>query len=161
MRFFIDIVRKITENSNSSLRLARCDLRFWLAFRNLNATNVIFEMSAFVDSQFQKVFLSSQSLEILNISNLARYKVITAIREPLLKGKASYSWPPCTNYFRSAAFDTSNIIYLLTNQANFMRRSTVLSLSLQLVFPATICEFKLTCSYGILLALHTRIRLIK
>ncbi len=29
----------------------------------------------------------------------------------LLKGKARYSSPPCTDWFRSAAFDIENIIY--------------------------------------------------
>ena len=46
----------------------------------------------------------------------------------LTKGKALYSWPPCT-------FDTANIIYFFTNLATLVRRSTVLSLPLQLVFP--------------------------
>jgi hypothetical protein len=36
----------------------------------------------------------------------------TAYREPLLKGKAQYCWPPRTNYLRSAAFSTKNFIYL-------------------------------------------------
>ncbi len=33
-------------------------------------------------------------------------------REPLLKGMAQYSWPPCTNQFRSAHFYIENMIYL-------------------------------------------------
>ncbi len=33
-------------------------------------------------------------------------------REVLLKGKAKYSWPPCTNQFRSAPYYFENIIYL-------------------------------------------------
>jgi hypothetical protein len=48
-----------------------------------------------------------------------------------------YSLPPCTNLF---AFETENIIYSLTKRANLIRRSTVLSLPLQLVFPALILE---------------------
>jgi len=52
---------------------------------------------------------------------------VAQTRETLLKGKSQYSWPPCTNWFRSAPF---------TTQATLMRRSTVLSLSLQLLFPA-------------------------
>ncbi len=55
-------------------------------------------------------------------------------KEPLLKGKAQYNWPPCTNLFRTAAFDI-DIIYLFTKQPTLERRSTVLSLPLQLVFP--------------------------
>jgi hypothetical protein len=31
-------------------------------------------------------------------------------KEPLLKGKSQYIWPPCTNLFRSAAFDIENVI---------------------------------------------------
>jgi hypothetical protein len=38
-------------------------------------------------------------------------------REALLKGKAQYSWPPCTNYFGLAHFDIENIIYLYIKQA--------------------------------------------
>ncbi len=29
-----------------------------------------------------------------------------------LKGKGQYSWPPCTNHFRSVPFYIDNIIYL-------------------------------------------------
>jgi hypothetical protein len=29
-----------------------------------------------------------------------------------MKGKAQYSWPPCTNYFRSVAFEIENSILL-------------------------------------------------
>jgi hypothetical protein len=32
--------------------------------------------------------------------------------ETLLKGKAQYSWPPCTNLFRSAPLYIENIIYI-------------------------------------------------
>ncbi len=34
------------------------------------------------------------------------------IMEVLLKGKAEYSWPPCTNLFRLDPFYIENIIYL-------------------------------------------------
>ncbi len=40
------------------------------------------------------------------------------IREPLLKGKAQYSWPPCTNSFRSAAFDIGNKTSYLNEEVN-------------------------------------------
>jgi len=53
-----------------------------------------------------------------------------------MKGKAKYSWPPCTKKFESAAFEIENIIYFLTKWASLMSRSTVLSLPPQLVFPA-------------------------
>jgi hypothetical protein len=55
-------------------------------------------------------------------------------REALLNGKAQYSRPPCTNLFRSAAFENENITYYLTKQATLMRRSIVLIPPLQLVF---------------------------
>jgi len=56
-------------------------------------------------------------------------------RECLLKGKAQYNRPPSTNYFISDDFDIANIIYFLLNKLHLTRRSTVLSLPLQLVFP--------------------------
>jgi hypothetical protein len=37
---------------------------------------------------------------------------ITLNRDPLLKGKDQYSWPPCPNLFRSATFDNANVIFL-------------------------------------------------
>jgi hypothetical protein len=57
----------------------------------------------------------------------------------LTEGKAQYDWPPCTK-FRSSHFDIENIIYLFTKQANLVRRSTVLSLPSQLVFPGLSVE---------------------
>ncbi len=60
---------------------------------------------------------------------------------PLLKGKAQYSWPPCTNKFRTDTFDNANIIYFSTKQATLMRRSTVLSLPLQKEF--LVCDYAL------------------
>ncbi len=56
-------------------------------------------------------------------------------RETLQKGKALYSWPPHTNYFRSAAFENANIIYFLTKQATLMRRSAVLKPSSSVSVP--------------------------
>ncbi len=46
-----------------------------------------------------------------------------------------YGWPPCTNYFRLAAFDIANNIYFLAKQHTLMRRSSVQNHPLQLVFP--------------------------
>jgi hypothetical protein len=69
-----------------------------------------------------------------------------ACKEHQLKGNAQYSLPPYTSKFGSAAFDIENIIYFLTKQASQMRRSTVLSLPLQLVFPgACICLYACAC----------------
>ncbi len=39
-------------------------------------------------------------------------------REPLLKGKALYSRPPCTNKFRTATFDKGNIV-LFFNKTSY------------------------------------------
>jgi hypothetical protein len=52
--------------------------------------------------------------------------------ETLLKEKANYSRPPCTNLLNQLLLILQT---LFTKQANLMRRSTVLSLPLQLVFP--------------------------
>ncbi len=41
----------------------------------------------------------------------------------------------CTNKFTSATFDIANIVYCYTKHATSVRRSTVPSLPLQLVFP--------------------------
>ncbi len=57
------------------------------------------------------------------------------IKELLLKGKAQYTWPPYTNYLRTATFDNAKIIYFFTKQGTLMRRATALSLSVQLIFP--------------------------
>jgi hypothetical protein len=35
------------------------------------------------------------------------------LREPLLKGKDQYHWPPCSNQFGSAHFYIEIIIYLI------------------------------------------------
>jgi len=35
-------------------------------------------------------------------------------REPLLMGKAQYSWHPCTDWFKSAAFENANITHFFT-----------------------------------------------
>jgi hypothetical protein len=60
---------------------------------------------------------------------------VSLTKEYLLKGKAQYRSPPNTNKLRSAAaFDTAYIIYICTIRVTLMRRSTVLSYSLLLVF---------------------------
>jgi hypothetical protein len=56
----------------------------------------------------------------------------------LLKGKAQYDLLPCINLFNLLIFKIENINRLFTKQANLMKRSTVLSLPLQLVFPGLI-----------------------
>jgi hypothetical protein len=66
---------------------------------------------------------------------MASYTKWSVIREPFLKGKAQYLWPPSTSKFRSAPYTLKNLIIYCTKQATLMRRSTVLSLPLQSVFP--------------------------
>jgi hypothetical protein len=60
-----------------------------------------------------------------------------------LKGKAQYFLPPCIYLFRSAAFYNAKLIYLFTKEASFMRKSTVLSLPLQLSVPCAKVRNKL------------------
>jgi hypothetical protein len=69
------------------------------------------------------------------ISQGSQGKYSHVTREPLLKGKAQDSWSPCTNHFRSAAFDNARKIFFFTRQAYLRKRSAVQSLPLQLVFP--------------------------
>jgi hypothetical protein len=59
----------------------------------------------------------------------------TTAREPLLKGKAQYSWPPCIYKFISAAFDTENFIYYFTKQVTLTRRATFTYRSPPPMFP--------------------------
>ncbi len=46
---------------------------------------------------------------------------ITQNREPLLKGKDLYNWPPCTNYLWLAAFNTEAIV-LFFNKTTYLNR---------------------------------------
>ncbi len=73
---------------------------------------------------------------------------IRITREVLLKGKAHYSWPLCTNQFRSAP-----IYDFFTKQVTSMRRSTVLTLPPHLVFPA---NTKNCTSYKIAVTMRPR-----
>ena len=41
------------------------------------------------------------------------FQLLPSTREALLKGKVQYSWPLCTNLFRSAPFYIENIIFIL------------------------------------------------
>ena len=41
-------------------------------------------------------------------------------KEAIKKWKCQYSWPPCTNQFRSVAFGNANIVYFSTYQASLM-----------------------------------------
>ncbi len=62
-------------------------------------------------------------------------RLATTEQGALLKGKDHYELPPCTYQFRLVTFDIKTIMHFFTKQAAFMRRSTVLSLPLQVVFP--------------------------
>ena len=45
---------------------------------------------------------------------LARlHRTMSFTREALQKGKDQYGWPPCTYWFRSAAFQTETIFFCL------------------------------------------------
>ncbi len=57
-----------------------------------------------------------------------------------MKGMGQYSWPPCTNLFRSAPFRVKILFIFFTKQAQLIRRSTVPSLPPQLVFPGLIID---------------------
>jgi hypothetical protein len=62
--------------------------------------------------------MTRQNVEIPNDSgkewHTATEHFVDVTKEPLLKGKAQYNRPPCTNWFRSAAFDIANIIHFFT-----------------------------------------------
>jgi hypothetical protein len=65
-------------------------------------------------------------------------------REVLLKGKAQYSWPPCTTLFRSAPFYIENIISYL-NEVNCTEPSPSVSVpcSRLLSWPPTPTYFRI------------------
>jgi len=51
---------------------------------------------------------------------LARlHRTMPFTREALQKGKDQYGWPPCTYWFRSAAFQTETIFLCLYKTTNF------------------------------------------
>jgi hypothetical protein len=56
------------------------------------------------------------------------------VREVLLRGKTQYSWPPCTNYFRSALFTLKILFSFFTQQATLMRKEVKLYCPPLLVF---------------------------
>jgi hypothetical protein len=53
-----------------------------------------------------------------NKLNRIKIKTEAKSRELLLKGKALYIWPPCTNYLCSITFDIENIFFYKTNYLN-------------------------------------------
>ncbi len=74
-------------------------------------------------------------LPLRNSTSPTKKYFVYESRDISLKGQAQYNIPSCTNQFRPAAFDNANIINYFIKTANLIRRSTVLSLSLQSVFP--------------------------
>jgi hypothetical protein len=81
----------------------------------------------------------ANTLAYYDMATITVVKIIIILSgNPHWRGRLSTVWPPCTNQFRSAPFDIENIIYFLTKNAALLRRSTVLSLPLQLVFPGTV-----------------------
>ncbi len=89
----------------------------------------LFDLSK-ICSIFKKKLKGKKRLHFINTIMYYFVSTILFYRETLLKGKAQYSWLPCTNLFRLVF-----IIYFLTKQATLKRRSTVQSLPLQLGFP--------------------------
>ncbi len=67
-----------------------------------------------------KKFYNIDLLAVLNLFSslmVNEFRLVRLSTEPWLKEKAHDSGPPCTKYFRSAAFDSLNIIYFFTKQA--------------------------------------------
>ncbi len=85
---------------------------------------------------FSQIFVLISMLSNFYSSLMLRQNELECLsREPLLKGKARFGWPPCTNSFRSAGFILKILLTFFTKQAALVRRSTVLSLSLLSVVP--------------------------
>ncbi len=81
-------------------------------------------------------FIRSKKFKLLSYRASGGLLVNSLIKEYQLKGKAQYSWPPCTNWFRSAAFDNANIIYFLTKTRYLDEEVKRTEPSLKLGFPA-------------------------
>jgi hypothetical protein len=64
--------------------------------------------------------------------------LIGLVKETLLKGKAQYSWPPCTNLFRSAPFYIENIIYIFNKTSYLNEEVNCTKPSPQLAFPGLV-----------------------
>ncbi len=47
-------------------------------------------------------------------------------REALLKGKAQYRWPPCTNQFRLVTIPIDNLIFLKNSGLYYIRVTIVI-----------------------------------
>jgi hypothetical protein len=50
-------------------------------------------------------------------------EALILVKECLLKGKAQYSRPPCTNQFRFHGFDNANMISLYNKTSSIKRRN--------------------------------------
>ncbi len=60
------------------------------------------------------VNLCFYSCKFGKLTKAIKTEIITKTRESLLNGKDQYSWPPCTIYFRSAAFQSKTIFFFST-----------------------------------------------
>ncbi len=58
-----------------------------------------------------------------------------------------YNWPPCTNLFGITTLHSENFLNFIAKWANFVRRSTVLILLLQIAFPCQ-TQHKLFLSFN-------------
>ncbi len=76
-----------------------------------------------------------ENIHSLNLPFYMRDPEKAPSRETLPKGKTQYSWPPCTNLFRLAVFDNTNIIYFFIKQLS-RGGQPYRGLPLLLVFPA-------------------------
>jgi hypothetical protein len=96
--------------------------------------------SVVINSWYYVIWLKVIWSNVLAESQLASPYItpIFLIMEVLLSGKTQYSWPPCPNFGSAQFYIKSFIFHSFTKQATSTRRSTVLSLPFQLVFPALI-----------------------
>ncbi len=77
------------------------------------------------------------------------------IRKDLMKGKALYNWPPCANLFKWTVLILQTL-FAFSKQPTLIRRSSVQSLPLRLVFPAWIILTKSICPLYTLLSIYQR-----
>ncbi len=106
-----------------------------VAASSIDLKEAFFEYLSLLSIEYSETFFSSRQ-ETNGASTLPRKKK-TRIHfkgEALLKGKHS-TVDILVLTSRSVVLDTANMTYLFTKQATLMRRSTVLSLPLQLSVP--------------------------
>jgi hypothetical protein len=63
----------------------------------------------------RKVFIITANCDLsYDEATHNQIEIVKNAKEPILKWKAQYSRAPCTNYFRSGAFDIANSTYFFT-----------------------------------------------